>query len=31
MCTENQDVIGEKYIQRDDDKFSLDDTSKKLA
>ena len=31
MCTENQDVIGEKYIQGDDDNFSLDDTSKKLA
>ena len=31
MCTENQDVIGEKCIQCDDGNLSLDDASKKLA
>ena len=31
MCTEGQDVIGEKCIQGDDGNLSLDDASKKLA
>ena len=31
MRTENQDVIGEKFIRGDDGNFSIDDTSKNLA
>ena len=31
MCTENQDVIGEKCIQCGDGNFLLDDVLKKLA
>ena len=31
MCTENQDVTGEKCIRSDDSNLFLDDASKKLA
>ena len=31
MRTENQHVIGEKYVRGDDVNVSLDDVSKKLA
>ena len=31
MCTENQDVIGGKFIRADDGNLSLDDASKKVT
>ena len=31
MCTQNQDVIGGKFIRADDGNLSLDDTSKKAT
>ena len=31
MCTENQDIIGDKCIRSDAGNLSLDDESKKLA